>query len=142
MKPLTITNKSVTREALFQMARETPEVWLGIRISAALLVLDGWKSTQVAAIFDISRWSVVKWIQKVNLQGVSGLGGKKRPGRPCRISPDIQRNLKRALEKDPRKFGLTRNRWDGVAVVEYFEKVHGIQLKVRQAQRWIKRLGF
>jgi transposase len=27
-------------------------------------------------------------------------------------------------------------------VVEYLERVHGVHVKVRQAQRWIRRLGF
>jgi transposase len=27
-------------------------------------------------------------------------------------------------------------------VVEYLQRIHGIGLKVRQAQRWIRRLGF
>jgi len=38
--------------------------------------------------------------------------------------------------------GLKRNRWDGVVVVEYLERIHGVRLKVRQSQRWIRRLGF
>ncbi|PIX25864.1 MAG: hypothetical protein COZ69_02040 [Deltaproteobacteria bacterium CG_4_8_14_3_um_filter_45_9] len=38
--------------------------------------------------------------------------------------------------------GLKRNRWDGVVVVEYLERIHGVRLKVRQAQRWIRQLGF
>ena len=65
-----------------------------------------------------------------------------RPGRPCRINEGIQKDLEKALERDPREFGLRRNRWAGIVVVEYLERVHGVKLKVRQAQRWIRRLGF
>ena len=54
----------------------------------------------------------------------------------------VQRELEEALGKSPLEFGLKRNRWDGVVVVEYLMRYHGVQLKVRQAQRWIKRLGF
>ena len=50
--------------------------------------------------------------------------------------------LEKALTSDPRECGLSRNRWDGVAVVEYLQREHGVQLKVRQAKRWIRRLGF
>lgn len=142
MKALTITNKSVTREALLEMAEKIPGAWIGLRIAAMLLLLQGWRSSQIARLFDLTRWSVVKWIRRVNEQGLSGLEEKKRPGRPCRLDQRIQRDLERALEKDPREFGLKRNRWDGIVVVEYLERVHGVQLKVRQAQRWIRRLGF
>ena len=68
MKPLAITNKTVTREALLQMAEKIPGAWIGFRIAAILMILQGWRSTQVAAFFDVTRWSVVKWIQKVNAQ--------------------------------------------------------------------------
>jgi len=142
MKALIITNKSVTRKVLLGMAKKIPGAWIGFRIAAILLVLEGWKSSQIARLFDLTRWSVVKWIRRVNEKGLSGLEEKKRPGRPCRLDEQIQRDLEKVLEKDPREFGLKRNRWDGIVVVEYLERVHGVQLKVRQAQRWIRRLGF
>jgi transposase len=142
MKALTVTNKSVTREALLEMAEMIPGAWMGIRIAALLLILEGWKSSQIARLFDLTRWSVVKWIQRVNEQGVSGLEEKERSGRPCRLDPNVQQALEKALEREPREFGLKRNRWDGIVVVEYLERFHGIKIQVRQAQRWIRRLGF
>ena len=142
MKALTINNASVTKEALLEMAQQDPGVWLGIRIAAGLLILQGWTSSQVAELFDISRQSAVQWIQRLNNQGVSGLEEKPRPGRPIRMDAKIQKQLEHTLTRDPREAGLSRNRWDGVAVVEYLQREHGVKLKVRQAQRWIRRLGF
>lgn len=142
MKALSVTNTSVTRETLLEIAEKVPGAWIGIRIAAILLLLEGWKSTQIARLFGLTRWSVVKWIQRVNEEGVLGLEEKKRPGSPCRLDLSVQRDLEQALEKDPRIFGLKRNRWDGIVVVEYLSRVHGITLKVRQAQRWIRHLGF
>jgi transposase len=142
MKALTITNKAITREALLHMAEEIPGAWIGFRIAAILLVLEGWKSSQIARLFAVSRWSVVKWIRWANEEGLSGLEEGQRPGRPSRIDEQVQKALAEALESSPRELGLKRNRWDGVVVVEYLERMHGIKLKVRQAQRWIRRLGF
>jgi transposase len=142
MKALTVTNQAVTREALLRMAEEVPGAWIGLRIAAMLLVLEGWKSTAIARLFDVARWSVVKWTRRVNEAGVSALEDRKRPGRPCRLSPEVQKTLERALERAPKEFGLQRNRWDGIVVVEYLRRVHGVRLKVRQGQRWIRRLGF
>ena len=141
MKALTITNKSVTREALLEMAEKIPGAWIGLRIAALLLLLEGWKSSQIARLFGLTRWSVVRWIQGVNEKGVGAVEAKRLPGRPCRLDEQIQRALEEDLEKNPRALGLKRNRWDGV-VVEYLERIHGVRLKVRQAQRWIRRLGF
>jgi len=142
MKALTITNESVRREALLEMAEKIPGAWIGIRIAALLLLLEGWKSSQIARLFGLTRWSVVRWIQGVNDKGLLAVEAKKQPGRPCRLEERIQRALEKDLEKSPRALGLKRNRWDGVVVVEYLERIHGVRLKVRQAQRWIRRLGF
>jgi transposase len=142
MKALTIHNSAVTKESLLEMAQQSPETWIGIRIAAGLLILKGWTSSQVAELFDVSRWTAVQWIQRLNNQGIEGLEEQPRPGRPVRMTEEIQTELEQALMSDPRDLGLSRNRWDGVAVVEYLEREHGVHLKVRQAQRWIRRLGF
>ena len=47
MKALTLRNPSLTKEILLQKADETPGAWIGIRIAGLLLILSGWKSTQV-----------------------------------------------------------------------------------------------
>lgn len=142
MKALSVTNETVTREALLRMAEKVPGAWVGIRIAAFLLMLEGWNSTRVATLFGISRWSMVKWIQRVNGEGISGIEEKPKPGRPARLDAEVRKDLEGALQKNPREFGLRRNRWDGIVVVEYLERVHGVRLKVRQAQRWIRQLGF
>ena len=142
MKALEITNKSVTLEALLKRAEKIPGAWIGLRIAAILLLFEGWKSTRIAKLFGLTRWSVVKWIQKINAQGVEGLEDVGRPGRSPRMDAEIQQSLAEALQKDPRSLGLKRNRWDGIVVAEYLERAHGVNVKVRQAQRWIRRLGF
>lgn len=142
MKALEITNKSVTRVALLKMAEKVPGAWIGLRIAAMLLLLEGWKSTSIARLFGLTRWSVVKWIQRINCQGVDGVKEVHRPGRPPRLGTEIQQALEEALQKNPRSLGLKRNRWDGIVVAEYLERVHGVHVRVRQAQRWIRRLGF
>ena len=142
MRALTVTNQAVTREVLLRMAEKVPGAWVGLRIAAMLLVMEGWRSTDIARLFDVARWSVVKWIRRAKEEGVSALEDRKRSGRPCRLSPEIQWDLERALQNNPKQLGLQRNRWDGVVVVEYLRRVHGVRLRVRQAQRWIRRLGF
>jgi len=47
--------------------------------------------------------------------------------------------LEKAWERGLKEFGLTRNRGNGIVVVEYLKRVHGIRLHVRQARRWIDR---
>lgn len=60
MKALKVNNEKVTKQALLEMAQQNPSTWQGVRIAASLLVLKGWTSTQIAELFDISRWSAVQ----------------------------------------------------------------------------------
>ena len=62
MKTLKITNTEITKQRLLEMSENIPDAWIGIRIAALLLLLSGWKSTDTASLFGLSRWSVVKWI--------------------------------------------------------------------------------
>ncbi|MFH2044677.1 MAG: helix-turn-helix domain-containing protein [Pseudomonadota bacterium] len=111
MKALTISNQSVTKKALLEMAQQDLKTWLGIRVTAGLLVLNGWTSSQIAELFEVSRWTVVQWIQRLNNEGVTGLIEKERSGRPAQINKNSRSQPKRALRIDSREAaGLSRNR--------------------------------
>lgn len=142
MKALTIKHSQITRESLLVMAKEIRGAWIGIRIAACLLLLSGWKSTQVAEIFGLTRWSVVKWIRKVNRKGLGGIKDSPRPGRPSQFDDNLVKELDNALSRSPKEFGIQRVRWDGVVVAEYLKRFHGIEIHVSHAQRWIRKLGY
>jgi len=42
-------------QSLLRMADEIPGAWMGIRIAAYLLLLKGWRSSQAADLFGLSR---------------------------------------------------------------------------------------
>jgi len=142
MKALTLSHQELTREALLRKAEEIHGAWVGIRIAAFLLMLAGWKSTQIADLFGLSRWGAVKLIQKANREGLEAIQDHPRPGRPSQFDEKVLRELDEALSKPPQDYGLSRNRWDGVVVVEYLKRFHYIKVQVRHAQRMIKKLGY
>jgi transposase len=142
MKALKITHHEVSRETLLDLADQIPVAWLGIRIAGYLLILAGWKSTQVAELFGLSRNGVVKWIRKANQVGLAAVEDSPRPGRPTHLNDKILRELDQILSKSPREVGISRTRWDGVVVVEYLKRVHRIDIHVRHAQRLIRKLGY
>lgn len=142
MRALQISNKQVTREALLQIAEIVPGAWVGIRIAGLLLILSGWRSTKVAALFGLSQWSVVKWIQHANKDGTAMVEDQARPGRPSRLSDSCKRALEKALQSSPKDVGLQRARWDGVVVMEYLSRVHKVNIRTRRAQLLLHELGF
>jgi transposase len=142
MKALTLSHLSLTRVILLRKADETPGAWIGIRIAALLLILSGWKSTQVAELFGLTRWAVVKWIQKANSDGVETVTDRARSGRPSFLDEDVMNTLDEALSKSPQDFGIPKAKWDGVVFVEYLKKAYHAEIHVRHAQRLIKKLGY
>ncbi len=142
MKALQIRHKEITREGLLSLAEETPGAWIGMRISGLLLMLSGWSAPQVASLFGLSRWSVVKWSRKANNEGLACVYDKQRPGRPSQFDKKTLQSLDKALAESPRKHGFSRTRWDGTVVVEYLKRFHQISIHVRHAQRLMGQLGY
>jgi transposase len=142
MKPLKVSHPAVTSKALLRMADSIPGAWIGIRIAGLLLLLSGWKSTAVSRLFGVSRQAVVDWVRKANRQGLDSIFDVERSGRPTRLDRVAQDKLEKALAKSPEEFGLQRNRWDGVMLVEFLRQECNVELKPRQARNWLRRLGF
>lgn len=142
MRKLSLANTQVTRSKLLALAESIPGAWVGIRIAGLLLILSGWSNTAVAELFGLSRWSVVKWIRKANEEGLSCVEDRPRPGRPSRVSVECRSALETALEKSPKEFGIARARWDGLVVVEYLKRFHGVMIRVRRAQVLLRELGY
>ena len=142
MKALSITHPEATREKLLTLAKQIPGAWIGLKIAALLLVLEGQRPGWIAALFGLSRMTLDRWIQGVNQKGTSSLIPEPRPGRPTQLTPSMRKQLKQHLEKSPSEFGLARVGWDGPTLVVHLKKEFGVKIKVRQAQYWLHYLGY
>ena len=139
---LTVTHPSVSKEVLVALASDIPGAWIGIKIAALLLVLEGQRPGWIAAVLGLTRMSLHRWIHGVNQEGVVALSPKARPGRPPRLNSRVRHQLEQHLEQSPQTFGLNRVQWDGPTLAIHLKRQFGIQLKVRQAQQWMHQLGY
>jgi transposase len=142
MKALSLTHQEATRGKLLALAKQIPGAWIGIKIAALLLVLEGQRPGWVNAVLGLSRTTLERWIKGVNQEGIQALIPDPRPGRPTQLTPAVRKRLERDLEKPPQEFGLQRASWDGPTLVVHLQKHFGLKLKVRQAQYWLHRLDF
>lgn len=140
-RPLTITRPDVTTTALLRQASGIPGAWAGLRIAALLLIRTGWRAPAIARLFQVSRVTACAWIRDANTRGVASVQDRPRPGRPPKVTPAVARRLAAALDRPPAAVGVSRSRWDGLAVVEYLRTVCGVRLQPRQARNWLHRLG-
>jgi transposase len=142
MRALSLSDREATRQALLALAKQAPGAWVGIRVAALLLVLEGQRPGWINALFGLNPSTLERWIHLVNKEGSRAMIPKVPVGRPSGLSDNMQRRLKKDLEESPQKFGLPRAAWDGPTLVVYLKERFGVKLKVRQAQNWMHRLGY
>jgi transposase len=142
MKTIAMFPRSVTKDRLVALARQSPGAWMGVKIAALLLVLEGKRPSWIADALGVTRMSLHRWVRAVETQGVAALSSKPRPGRPCQLTPPLAQRLHQCLARSPEAVGLPRARWNGPMLVEYLRRHCGLTLKVRQAQHWLHRLGY
>ncbi len=139
---LMLTHPEASRERLLAFARKVPGAYIGIKIAALLLILEGQRPGWISEVLGLTRQSLNVWMHKVNEKGVESLKVATRPGRPPRLTLEMIREVEKKLEKSPLEFGLNRARWDGPTLVIYLKRQFGIKLKVRQAQNWMHQVGY
>jgi transposase len=79
---LTITNATVTREAVWQAFRGTHDIRLRERYHAMLLLLDGKTCPEIAQWLYHDEETIRSWVHAVNDKGLDGLRRAPIPGRP------------------------------------------------------------
>lgn len=142
MKALSLDRQETTREKLLAVTKQVPGARVGMKVAALLLVLEGQRPGQVTSVLGLSHMTLERSIHAVNSEGPQALVPKPHPGRPTRLTPDIQQELGMDLQKDPQEFGLPRPAWDGPTVMIHLKERFGIRVNVRQAQRWMHKLGY
>ena len=142
MKALSLTHQEATREKLLALAKQIPGAWIGIKIAALLLILEGQRPGWINVVLGLSRMTLERWINGVNQEGTQALIPDPRPGRPTQLTPAVRQRLERDLEKPPREFGLQRASWDGPTLVVHLRKRFEVNVKVRQAQYWLHSLDY
>ena len=139
---LTLKHSSATKEQLIGLAERIPGAWIGLKIAALLLLLEGQRPGWISDVLGLTRMSLNRWIHGINKQGIEILKPKPISGKPSRLTSKVQHALEDHLEKTPQEFGLSRVRWDGPTLVVHLKRHFGVALKVRQAQMWMHQLGY
>lgn len=79
---LQLRHPDATRARLVALAKEIPGAWVGIRIAALLLALDGHQPASIVPTLGLTHMSLNRWIHGVNARGLRAVVGGLRPGRP------------------------------------------------------------
>ena len=144
MRPpsLNLEDPATKGRELLALAEQVPGAWIGMKIAALLLIVEGQRPGWIAEVLGLTRMSLCRWIHSVNEQGVQSLVPQPKRGRPAALRAKLRHELEAHLERSPQEFGLNRVQWDGPTLVVHLKRRFGISLKVRQAQIWMHQLGY
>ena len=130
----------VTRDLREQSPKQQEE----IRLRAVEAVNSGQSQTEVARLFDVSRTSVCKWVNKAKRKGIKSLVSKPRGGKKKRLISKLQEDkiLNLVRDKHPEQLDLPFVLWTREAVQALIKKVSGVQLATRTVGEYLKRWQF
>lgn len=137
-----LENPDGLRRELLSLVERMPGAWVGIKVAALLLLLEGQRPAWIAKALGLTCASLRRWVHTVNERGVESLVRRPGPGRPAALTPKLRRELAGDLERSPQEFGLDGARWNGPKLVVHLKRRFGISLKLRQAQNWMHQLGY
>ena len=125
-------------KALERLHRETEDADVRSRCDMILLSYEGLSPPRIAKRVRFSRYTVVRFVQRYEAEGLPGLYTKPRSGRPRRTTSEYEAKLLAAVEKEPRSLGLPFSNWTTANLAEYMAKQTAIVITARQVERYLK----
>lgn len=145
MRRITIEKPEKIKQQILDYFQESAEHKFAYKLQAILLLLDNEHTncSEVARIYGASPQAIAKWVRQLNESkgNIEALKDRPKSGRNTRLSEKDIRHIKGVLKYSPSVYGIQSNQWDGITLSAFLKKEMGIELKVRQCQRILSRLG-
>lgn len=143
MTTITLTRHEFSSSELFGLARKEHRPWVRRRIKAIAYVAQGKLSREaIARKVHTDSDQLRLWIKRYNKERIKGLLDKSGRGARRTLKPKQEKALKKAIQKSPKKSGISANLWTGRAVQEYLTKQQWFKCSLPEAYVLIHRLGF
>jgi transposase len=107
-----------------------------------LLSAQGYSQKEIARIVRVTPRTVGKYVKRYKKRGFLGLYDAPIPGRPPKITRDIQEHMDECLEKDPRKCGYNMSTWTTSLMQHHLWVRFGIRVCVETVRLWFRRLDY
>lgn len=128
-----VTLRPVTadeQQALVELLRSrTAPVRLVERARIVQAAAEGRSAPAIAAALGCSRPTAYAWIRRFNEQGLAGLQGRPRAGRPPTYTPEQRAEVVAAALTEPKDLGLPFGCWTLDRLQAYRNEQKGIPIK-------------
>ena len=108
--------------------KQTKEARVFRRAQAVREVVKGQRLQTVSDTLSLTYSALRKWVHRFAHQGTPGLVDRPRPGRPPKVTCELEQHLNRLVEQDPLEHGSLQSQWSCRELATVLARETGVQL--------------
>src|SRR5918992_1875235 len=108
--------------------KQTREARIFRRAQAVRAVVEGHRLQTVSDSLHFTYSALRKWVHRFATQGIQGLVDRPRPGRPPKVTCELEQHLNRLVDQDPLEHGSIHSQWSCRALATVLAQRTGVQL--------------
>jgi transposase len=108
--------------------KQTKEARVFRRTQAVRAVVKGQRLQTVSDTLSFTYSALRKWVQRFAHHGTPGLMDRPRPGRPPKVTCELEQHLHRLVDQDPLEHGSLHSQWSCRELATVFARETGVQL--------------
>jgi transposase len=128
MRPLKSHFRDDALMTLDTVLKQTKEARVFRRAQAVREVVAGHHVNAVSATLHFTNSALRKWVQRFAQQGPQGLVDRPRPGRPPKVTCELEKYLNRLVDQDPLEHGSIYSQWSCRELATVLARETGVQL--------------
>src|SRR5262245_62129478 len=128
MRPLKSHFRDDALTTLETMLKQTKETRIFRRAQAVGEVVAGHYVSAVSTTFHFTNSALRTWVQRFAQQGPQGLLDRPRPGRPPKVTCELEQHLNRLVDQDPLQHGARSSQWSCRVLATVLAQQTGVHL--------------
>lgn len=128
MRTLKLRFPETALPTLDTVLRQTTEVRVFRRAQAVREVVKGQRLQNVSDALQFTYSALRKWVHRFANQGAQGLLDRPRPGRPAKVTCELEKHLNRLVDQDPLEYGSIYSQGSCRALATVLAQQTGVHL--------------
>ena len=128
MRPLKLHFPEDALPTFDTFLKQTKEARVFRRAQAVRDVVKGQRLQTVSDTLHFTYSALRKWVYRFANQGTQGLVDRPRPGRPRKVTCELEQYLNRLVDQDPLEHGSRSSQWNCRELATVLAQQTGVQL--------------
>src|SRR5256712_11838937 len=108
--------------------KQTKEARVSRRAKAVRDVVKGRRMQNVSDALQFTYSALRKWVHRFANQGLQGFVDRPRPGRPAKVTCELEQHLNHLVDQDPLQHGSLYSQWSCRELATVLAQQTGVQL--------------